>query len=107
VVFSNCWARGLDRSAKFVVIHKEANNRIRHEPRLRETACLTRKPLDPRTQGQMVTFALVCIGFANGVGGGEGTVVAPRRVGIEVDESKGLSNFCNCKNPSSARLPSR
>ena len=54
-----------------------------------------------------MTFALVCIGFANGVGGGEGTVVAPRRVGVEVDESKGLSNFCNCKNPSSARLPSR
>jgi hypothetical protein len=37
VVFSICWWCGLNRSPKLVTIYKEANYRIVHEDRFRET----------------------------------------------------------------------
>jgi len=62
-----------------------------HEHRFRETDCFAREPLEASAQGELFALDLLRLHFADGVGGGgEVTVVYPRRVGVKVDEPKGL-----------------
>src|SRR5262245_31937757 len=70
---------------KLIAIHKQANHRIVHEDRFRETNSFSCQPLEPRTQRQLFAFNLLRRDFADGMGGSRKVAVRDScRIGIKV-----------------------
>lgn len=78
VGFSNCWEQGLDRSAKLVAIHKEANHGVMPEHRLGEPDCFACEPFEASAECEMFALNLLGVDRADSVSSsGEMAVIDP------------------------------